>query len=142
MSCFFLAMILYPEVQRKAQAEIDNVVGTRRLPSFDDRGNLPYVEAIVKEVLRWHPVAPMGLPHMTTDDIIFNGYLIPKGALIIPNIWYGLVLLFIISARSLFPIHPFLFHLHNLLSFLLSFFLTLLLLIGASHTTRRRSITR
>jgi cytochrome P450 len=101
MSCFFLAMILYPEVQRKAQEEIDRVVGTRRLPSFDDRGNLPYVEAIVKEVLRWHPVAPMGLPHMTTDDIIFDGYLIPKGALIIPNIWYGLVLLFIISVRSI-----------------------------------------
>lgn len=100
MSCFFLAMILYPEVQRKAQEEIDSVVGTRRLPSFDDRGNLPYVDAIVKEVLRWHPVGPMGLPHMTTDDIIFNGYLIPKGALIIPNIWYGFVLLFIISVRS------------------------------------------
>src|SRR5947209_6434347 len=76
-------MILYPEVQRKAQEEIDKVVGTRRLPGFDDRGNVPYVDAIVKEVLRWHPVGPMGLPHVTTDDVIFNGYLIPKGALII-----------------------------------------------------------
>lgn len=103
MNCFFLAMTLYPEVQRKAQEEIDRVVGTK-LPSFDDRANLPYVDAIVKEVLRWHPVAPMGLPHMTTDDDIFNGYLIPKGALVIANIWYGLSSL-LIYCLSLFPIY-------------------------------------
>lgn len=131
-------MTLYPEVQRKAQEEIDNVVGTRRLPSFDDREKLPYVDAIVKEVLRWHPVAPLGLPHMTTDNDIFNGYLIPKGALIISNIWYGLILHFIISVHSLhFPSH-FIFHL--LLSF--SVFLTLIPLVGASHTTQKHSMTR
>jgi len=80
-------MTLYPEVQRKAQEEIDGVVGTDRLPSFQDRQNLPYVDAIVKEVLRWHPVAPMGIPHMTTEDDVYEGYLIPKGALLLPNIW-------------------------------------------------------
>jgi hypothetical protein len=89
MSCFFLAMTLFPEVQLKAQEEIDRIVGTKRLPNFEDRANLPYVDAIVKEVLRWHPVGPIGLPHMTTEDDIFNGYLIPKGALMFANIWYA-----------------------------------------------------
>ncbi|KAL1962244.1 hypothetical protein VTN77DRAFT_9900 [Rasamsonia byssochlamydoides] len=87
MACFFLAMTLFPEVKRKAQEEIDQVVGTDRLPGFHDRQNLPYIDAIVKEVLRWHPVAPMGLPHMTTEDDICEGYLIPKGALLLANIW-------------------------------------------------------
>jgi cytochrome P450 len=87
MSCFFLAMTVFPAVQRKAQEEIDQNVGTGRLPGFQDRQNLPYIDAIVKEVLRWHPVAPMGLPHMTTEDDICEGYLIPKGALLLPNIW-------------------------------------------------------
>ncbi|KAL1965863.1 hypothetical protein VTN77DRAFT_4996 [Rasamsonia byssochlamydoides] len=84
---FFLAMTLFPEVQQKAQREIDQVVGTDSLPVISDRENLPYIDAIVKEVLRWHPVAPMGLPHMTTEDDIYQGYLIPKGALLMPNIW-------------------------------------------------------
>lgn len=82
-----MAMSLYPEVQRKAQEEIERVIGTDRLPTFDDRDNLPYVDAIVKEALRWHPVAPMGVPHMTTEDDIYEGYFIPKGALLLPNIW-------------------------------------------------------
>lgn len=81
-------MVVYPEVQRKAQMEIDQVIGTDRLPGFQDRQNLPYIDAMVKEVLRWHPVAPMGLPHMTTEDDIYKGYLIPKGAYLLPNIWY------------------------------------------------------
>jgi cytochrome P450 len=50
---FFLAMAMYPEVQRKAQAEIDSVVGNDRMPNFDDYESLPYVTAIMKEVLRW-----------------------------------------------------------------------------------------
>ncbi|KAE8385720.1 cytochrome P450 [Aspergillus alliaceus] len=87
LSCFFLAMILNPEVQRKAQEEIDRVVGPNRLPAFEDRDNLPYVDAVVKETLRWHPIGPMGLPHMTTEDDIYEGYLIPKGAIILPNVW-------------------------------------------------------
>jgi cytochrome P450 len=51
-------MTLFPDVQKKAQAEIDVVVGTDRLPSFADRDSLPYIEALVKEVLRWNAVAP------------------------------------------------------------------------------------
>jgi cytochrome P450 len=57
---FILAMILFPEVQEKAQAEIDSVVGKDRLPTFDDRDALPYVEAVICETLRWHPAAPLG----------------------------------------------------------------------------------
>jgi len=87
-------MTLYPKIQRKAQEEIDRVIGNKRLPSMGDRKNLPYVNAIVKEVFRWHPIGPMGLPHMTTENDMFQGYLIPKGALILPNIWYVLTSLF------------------------------------------------
>jgi len=57
---FLLAMVLHPEVQAKAQAEIDRVVGKNRLPDFDDRSALPYLDAVLRETLRWHPVAPMG----------------------------------------------------------------------------------
>lgn len=53
-------MVLYPEVQAKAQEEIDRVVGNNRLPHFEDRANLPYIEAVFLETLRWHPVSPMG----------------------------------------------------------------------------------
>lgn len=81
-------MTLYPEVARRAQEEIDRVIGTDRLPSIDDRENLPYVDAVVKEALRWHPVAPFGVAHLTTEDDIYRGYRIPKGAMILPNIWY------------------------------------------------------
>ena len=84
-------MTLYPQVQQKAQEEIDRVVGNKRLPKMDDHDNLPYVNALVKEVLRWHPVGPMGLPHMTSKDDIFHGYLIPKGAIVLANIWYALI---------------------------------------------------
>lgn len=87
LSCFYLAMALYPEVQKKAREELDRVLGPNKLPTFDDRDKLLYIEAIVKETLRWHPVAPMGIPHLCTEDDIYNGYLIPKGALILPNIW-------------------------------------------------------
>lgn len=88
IATFFLVMTLYPEAQRKAQEEIDRVIGTDRLPTFDDRDNLPYAEAVLKEVLRFQPIAPMGLPHTTTVDDIYEGYLIPKGALVISNIWF------------------------------------------------------
>ncbi len=55
-----LAMTLYPDVMRRAQGEIDNVVGRDRKPTFEDEDHLPYITAIVKEVLRWRPVAPLG----------------------------------------------------------------------------------
>ncbi|OJI85071.1 hypothetical protein ASPTUDRAFT_54746 [Aspergillus tubingensis CBS 134.48] len=84
---FFLAMVLYPDVQRKAQEEIDRVVGTDRLPSFSDRDNLPYIDAMVKEALRWHSVTPMGVVHCSSEDDMYEGYFIPKGSQILPNQW-------------------------------------------------------
>ncbi|KAG2141326.1 cytochrome P450 [Suillus clintonianus] len=86
----FLAMTLFPHVQKKAQAEIDTVVGTDRLPSFTDRDSLPYIEALVKEVLRWNVVGPTAFPHRVTEDDIHDGYYIPKGSLVIPNAWFML----------------------------------------------------
>ncbi|OAX35253.1 cytochrome P450 [Rhizopogon vinicolor AM-OR11-026] len=83
-------MTLFPDVQKKAQAEIDAVVGPDRLPSFADRDSLPYVEALTKEVLRWNAVVPTGVPHRVMEDDIHDGYYIPKGSLIIPNIWFML----------------------------------------------------
>ena len=88
ISSFFLAMSISPEVQRKAQEEIDRVVGMSRLPTFSDRENLPYVDAIVKESQRWHTVGAMGLPHQTDQDDTYNGYLIPKGAILLPAVWW------------------------------------------------------
>ncbi|KAI7776161.1 hypothetical protein LA080_005783 [Diaporthe eres] len=73
MATFFLAMMLYPQVQHKAREEIDRVVGDRRLPNVRDRDSLPYVEAVLKEVFRWHPIAPMGLPYEVTEDDICKG---------------------------------------------------------------------
>ncbi|KAH7884345.1 cytochrome P450 [Phlebopus sp. FC_14] len=84
---FVLAMTMYPEVQRRAQKEIETVVGSDRLPNFKDRPNLPYVEAVLRETMRWHPVAPLSLPHCNISDDIYNGYMIPRGTTIIPNTW-------------------------------------------------------
>ncbi|KAF9223390.1 cytochrome P450 [Gyrodon lividus] len=84
---FFLAMVLNPEVQERAQAEIDSVIGTVRLPVFEDRPSLPYVEAVLRETLRWHPAVPLSIPHATTSADVYEGYFIPQGATIIMNTW-------------------------------------------------------
>ncbi|KZT58525.1 cytochrome P450 [Calocera cornea HHB12733] len=84
---FLGAMMLYPEVQAKAHDELDKVVGRDRPPTMEDRDALPYCNAIVKEVLRWQPVTTVGLPHAMMNDEIFNGYLLPKGTNVLPNIW-------------------------------------------------------
>ncbi|PVG03921.1 cytochrome P450 [Serendipita vermifera] len=82
-----LAMVLYPDVQRKAQEEIDRVIGTDRLPVMSDRSSLPFIEAVYREVLRWHPIAPLGVPHRLTKQDTWNGYTLPAGSTIITNIW-------------------------------------------------------
>ncbi|KAH7916610.1 cytochrome P450 [Hygrophoropsis aurantiaca] len=87
LTVFALAMINYPHVQERVQAEIDAVIGSDRLPSFEDRASLPYLEAVLRETLRWNPVFPVGLPHATTHDDIYDGYYIPKGAYVIANVW-------------------------------------------------------
>ncbi|KAI9445986.1 cytochrome P450 [Lactarius indigo] len=87
LQTFILAMILYPEVQRRAQAEIDQVVGNSRLPDFSDQDALPYVQAVLKEVSRWHPVTPLGGPRKVIVSDVYEGYYIPAGSTIIPNVW-------------------------------------------------------
>jgi hypothetical protein len=99
----------HPELQKKAQAELDAVVGRQRLPSHDDRESLPYVNALCKELLRYDPPFPVGrfsrlcsiywnpglfkrssgVPHLSTDDDIHDGYFIPQGSVIIPSVKLG-----------------------------------------------------
>lgn len=83
-----LAMVAFPEVQRRAQAEIDVVVGRARLPTSADAPQLPYVRAVIKEVLRWRPAVERGLPHKAVEDDWYEGMFIPKGATCMANIWH------------------------------------------------------
>lgn len=85
---FVQAMLLYPEVQRKAQSEVDKVVGNTRMPTMEDESSLQYIRACMKETLRWMPTTILGaVPHAVTQDDTYNGYLIPKGAGVLNNVW-------------------------------------------------------
>nr|VWO99561.1 Cytochrome P450 monooxygenase CYP52X1 [Ganoderma boninense] len=84
---FFMAMAMHPEVQAKAQAELDAVIGLDRLPEHGDRDALPYVNAVVKEALRWQNVVPLGAIHRLMADDEYRGHFLPKGTLVLPNIW-------------------------------------------------------
>ncbi|KAF8546953.1 cytochrome P450, partial [Imleria badia] len=83
-----LAMVIYPETQKRAQAELDVVVGRHRIPTFADYENLPYIRAMVKEALRWRPVDPVGLPHRSIEDDWYEGHFIPAGTIVITNVWH------------------------------------------------------
>jgi len=72
-------MTAYPEAQRKAQDEIERVVGRDRLPTFEDRASLPYTDAIFREVLRLWPPTPLIIPRVASKDDVYKGYFIPKG---------------------------------------------------------------
>ncbi|KAF5372558.1 hypothetical protein D9758_005187 [Tetrapyrgos nigripes] len=87
IECFFLAMTLHVESQKKAQAEMESVLGVGVLPTLADRGRLPYFEALFTEVYRCYTLAPTGLPHVCTQDDIHDGYFIPKGSIIFSNVW-------------------------------------------------------
>ncbi|KAH9965977.1 cytochrome P450 [Russula dissimulans] len=87
VSWWMLAMLTYPETQARAQAELDAVVGRARLPTFADYPFLPYIRAMVQEILRWRPAAPLGLPHRLTEDDWYEGMFIPKGTICISNVW-------------------------------------------------------
>ena len=87
LQTFFLVMVLNPKVMEKAQEELDRVVGKDRLPDFSDRDKLPYINAVVKETLRWNPPIPVGVSNRVTKDDVYQGYFIPAGATIMQNIW-------------------------------------------------------
>ncbi|KAJ1306124.1 hypothetical protein OPQ81_010835 [Rhizoctonia solani] len=84
---FVLAMVQHPEVQTRAQDEIDRVTHSERLPNMADRELMPYVRCIVQEVLRWQPPLPLGVPRATAQDDEYRGYFIPKGSIIMTNAW-------------------------------------------------------
>ncbi|KAI0712492.1 cytochrome P450 [Earliella scabrosa] len=84
---FFLAMSLHPDVRKRAQAELHRVVGPNRLPDHADRNDLPYINAIIKECLRWQNAVPLCIPHSVIEDDEYEGYFIPAGTVVFPNVW-------------------------------------------------------
>ncbi|TCD70018.1 hypothetical protein EIP91_005269 [Steccherinum ochraceum] len=84
---FMLAMGMYPDVQKKAQDELDRVVGPHRLPEFSDLESLVYIRAVAMETMRWSPVNPFSVPHTLMAEDEYNGYRMPKGSTILVNAW-------------------------------------------------------
>ena len=78
-----------PQIQKRAQGALDTIVGPDRLPTFEDQASLPYITAIAKECLRWRSVVPLSVPHVTTQEDEYKGYRIPKGSIVISNVWYA-----------------------------------------------------
>ena len=87
MQHFLLALLANPAVLAAAQAEMDRVLGGARLPTFEDRAQLPYLECVMSEVLRWGVPVPLGLPHRLMEDDVYEGMCIPRGTLVFANIW-------------------------------------------------------
>lgn len=79
-------LILHPEVQTKMYRELNEVVGMNRLPTLDDRADLPYCEAVIREGLRIDTLVPSGIPHVAVNDTELNGYQIPKGTVIVNSL--------------------------------------------------------
>lgn len=82
-----LYMIGYPEIQKKIQAEMDRVVGRNRLPRFADKADMPYTTATLLELGRYVTLLPLGAPRSAADDVTLMGYKVPKGAVVLANIW-------------------------------------------------------
>ncbi|EMD37284.1 hypothetical protein CERSUDRAFT_153831 [Gelatoporia subvermispora B] len=97
LSTFFLAMVLYPDIQAKAQDELDTILDGSRLPDLSDRASMPYITSIMKEALRWKPVVSLNLPRRLTQDDMYRGYRIPEGSLMCSNDWA------IMHDESVFP---------------------------------------
>lgn len=87
LEIFVLAARLHPEIIKLAQAELDAVVGSSRLPMIADVKLLPYIGAIVKETLRRRPVTPSGVPYLNIEENEYIGYRIPKGSVVTANLW-------------------------------------------------------
>ena len=85
----FALLMVHPHVAKRIQNEIRNAVGTGRLPRYSDKDKMPYTRATVHELLRYTSGAgPLGFPHYAKNDVLFEGYHIEKGALVLPNLWY------------------------------------------------------
>ena len=106
ITSFILAMVLYPAAQREAQRELDSLTKPGHLPTLEDEDNFPYVTALVREVFRWGSIVPIGElnlalpndeitslcytggPRRAIRDIVYKGYHIPAGSIILTNSWY------------------------------------------------------
>ncbi|KAG9494691.1 hypothetical protein GDO78_002176 [Eleutherodactylus coqui] len=78
-----LLMMKYPEIQKKVQNEIENVIGSAQ-PRVEHRREMPYTDAVIHEIQRFGDIVPANLPHATTNNITFRGYVIPKGTIVFP----------------------------------------------------------
>ncbi|PNI48627.1 CYP2D6 isoform 3 [Pan troglodytes] len=81
-----LLMILHPDVQRRVQQEIDDVIGQVRRPEMGDQARMPYTTAVIHEVQRFGDIVPLGVTHMTSRDIEVQGFRIPKGTTLFTNL--------------------------------------------------------
>ncbi|KAJ5521000.1 hypothetical protein N7463_001453 [Penicillium fimorum] len=84
---FVMAAILFPESVRRVQEELDRVVGSDRLPNWDDQAQLPYLNAFIREVQRWRPIFPLGVPHSNQKEDVYSNFRIPKDSVVIANHW-------------------------------------------------------
>jgi cytochrome P450 len=82
---FVFNMVMHPDIQTKAQKALDEVVGHDRLPTLEDRPKLPYIDCLVQETFRWLPTLPLGLAHLSIQDDVYDGHLIPDGSVISAN---------------------------------------------------------
>lgn len=87
MQWFFAIIPAYPEIQKKAQAELDHVVGRECLPNNDDEENLSYCRAIIKEVGRFRSPLWLSTPHSTSEDFVYGDQFIPKDTVVLLNTW-------------------------------------------------------
>jgi len=74
-------------VMRKAQKQLDDLLGGERLPEHSDIDELPYITAIIKETFRWAPPVPVGATHRLMEDDVYNGMFIPAGTMLLENLW-------------------------------------------------------
>ncbi|EKM52333.1 uncharacterized protein PHACADRAFT_164255 [Phanerochaete carnosa HHB-10118-sp] len=87
LAVFMIAMAVNRDKQIRAQEEIDSVIGAERLPNIPDRGRLPYVDALIQEVMRWHPILPLSITRRADAEDEYEGYVIPKDTIVSPNLW-------------------------------------------------------
>ncbi|KAH0826414.1 cytochrome P450 [Lanmaoa asiatica] len=80
-------MTVHQDTQRKAQTEITSLLHSSRLPTLEDQSNLPYIDALIREIHRFHPVVNL-VPHSALYDDEYEGYSIPKGVWIMCNVWW------------------------------------------------------
>ena len=82
-----MLMAVHPEIQKKAQREIHQLLGGERLPTLADQDDLPYISALIKEIYRWHTPLPISIPKLLMEDDNYKGYHLPKGTTILENVW-------------------------------------------------------